>query len=1375
MGFTIVIAYGRADNEDSTRGGVLTVIDDKSLTLKRTLHNEPGFQSFEVEWGAQILEVANVYAPAQPIGRIDFFNTLRRKLSKHTYVGGDWNTVPDTTLDVNSANPLQYANRGATLLAQVMSEFGLMDERRDQLGNEREFTRDGSTRNGQVSSRLDRWYTPIEQDFLLTFKVENSFIFKSKSSDHRSVFLTLDNRMGKRGQERITLDETLISEIQVQEKIQEIVDEAYQGNHSQAKKWKRAHEHIKDYLLHESRQRKKRTNSELKKLRAMLKFVNFRNKRNGSTELSAACEKKIQREIFELESPEVIREPTEREALNMYDRAEVSTKAHFMTYKQKAKQQWINEMKKAEWTETETEGTKPTFNGSTKNMADIGNEFAKYYKVLFETKKIDAAKANRLLKELGKKKIYKDARNTLDEPFDEQVVLDTMENLPLGKQAGPNRIPNALYKRMSTVFAPLFTALINETRHTKKLPKHFLEGDISMLYKKDARDDPRHYRPITLLNTDYKIFTRILARRMGTMVHQFVSECQKGFVPDTFIGEASMLMRMIEAYINEDEDNRQGAFLFLDMEKAFDRVSYEFTNKGLEALGFGKHFKNWVGMMYNTDNAPKRRMYVNGYYSEQFQIKSGVAQGCPLSPLLFLIVAEALKISMDLEPGVKGITINDVIYKLTQFADDTTIFMGNIREEKAVTRALQSWCAATGMRENVKKREGLAMGKYKNQDLGRGIKWAPENGWCVSLGVPIGNDLNEAKWWGEKINKVRTLAQQWIGLKRSQYFGRNLIVQGMYYGRLRYWLYSVNMDKRLYSIVQKDADILNFSRDPTLEVGTDADGKPTKNAKRIRKFVANDTAIGPKPKGGLNTMDWAIHASNFKAQWVLRYLDPSKSSYKTLIDSFILYDKRRNCKYPEGRQIILQNLSVRERANMLSALPKTATYIKECFREFWKLNIRSAPDTWEGIGSESPWHGRRMKIDDVHDTWRTYFKHTLEIWQWSDFMNKDTNRLFTRGEWRDFVERLEKKHHNRTPTNLEIIENADAIVNIQKQIPREARLELRKAHTVPAQARQWVYLQRRNISWPAIVIDDTKAQRVWIDKVGRGHKMQVYVDHRHYSIIKAHTWHGKWAGPHGNYPVGDTKWKLPFGNAKEHKLQQYSINVLTKARQLEKMKPPASVTAWTARIGDLPWHKIWQIKPMYVAPRDTATWLKIQHRTLWVAKNGGCDSTTCNAAGCQHEETQLHLMTCSIIKSEYWEKIVKYARTFGIDADNRPAYWLGYAGNGKAVGREQAAIIALAWRSLYAQVVKARLDNKVLRLDVAYYNFTRFMISRVKAYGTKWRRWFLNQRLWQQTRMKMFPLRHRNNALIKLTAEAEYTIADGMYRLMDEARHQTLP
>ena len=70
-----------------------------------------------------------------------------------------------------------------------------------------------------------------------------------------------------------------------------------------------------------------------------------------------------------------------------------------------------------------------------------------------------------------------------------------------------------------------------------------------MLYKKGDREDPRNYRPITLLNTDYKIFTRVLAKRMLRSVHEFVAEAQKGFVPGVFIAEATQLLKIVEAYV----------------------------------------------------------------------------------------------------------------------------------------------------------------------------------------------------------------------------------------------------------------------------------------------------------------------------------------------------------------------------------------------------------------------------------------------------------------------------------------------------------------------------------------------------------------------------------------------------------------------------------------------------------------------------------------------------------------------------------------------------------------------------------------------------------------------------------------------------------
>ena len=91
-----------------------------------------------------------------------------------------------------------------------MEDLGLIDERREQLEGTKEFTRKGVNIRGEVvSTRLDRWYVPGETHYLLTFEVQNNFVFKKKSSDHSAVYTTLDNERRVSGSERNTIDEEL--------------------------------------------------------------------------------------------------------------------------------------------------------------------------------------------------------------------------------------------------------------------------------------------------------------------------------------------------------------------------------------------------------------------------------------------------------------------------------------------------------------------------------------------------------------------------------------------------------------------------------------------------------------------------------------------------------------------------------------------------------------------------------------------------------------------------------------------------------------------------------------------------------------------------------------------------------------------------------------------------------------------------------------------------------------------------------------------------------------------------------------------------------------------------------------------------------------
>jgi len=85
------------------------------------------------------------------------------------------------------------------------------------------------------------------------------------------------------------------------------------------------------------------------------------------------------------------------------------------------------------------------------------------------------------------------------------------------------------------------------------------EGDIILLYKKGYSRDPRNYRPITLLQVDYKILAKILVARMKKTVNNFVSKEQLGFVPKRLIREATHLLKLVQAYL--EEEGRDGLLL----------------------------------------------------------------------------------------------------------------------------------------------------------------------------------------------------------------------------------------------------------------------------------------------------------------------------------------------------------------------------------------------------------------------------------------------------------------------------------------------------------------------------------------------------------------------------------------------------------------------------------------------------------------------------------------------------------------------------------------------------------------------------------------------------------------------------------------------
>ena len=402
--------------------------------------------------------------------------------------------------------------------------------------------------------------------------------------------------------------------------------------------------------------------------------------------------------------------------------------------------------------------------------------------------------------------------------------------------------------------------VLNTSRQQGSLPPTFLEGITTVLYKKKDPTDTRNYRPITLLNNDYKIMTRVLTARLNHAIKQIVDPHQNGFVPDGFIAENTMLLNMLKALV-EDEDS-DAIFVFLDMEKAFDRCSWEYMQQALQNLGLGDdcppilddtadaavgdNFAQWVNLFYSNANPPTRRIRVGKKLGRAYELHSGVAQGCSLSPLLFIIIAEALTRLIQNDNNIEGIAG----HKISQYADDSTL-IARLKDRMRHLVHVATWEKATSMKENDDKREGILLGKLSRERhrAPKGIvkddKWVEDGDEIITLGAPLGNSRNATEWWWKKYKQIKARISKYYRMGRHSISGRNLIIQSILYGSMRYWLFSDIIPEEVMDAFEEDAYHMMWSQQPIFR-----EGETGSKHRRSRAYIKRPAAYLPQKRGG---------------------------------------------------------------------------------------------------------------------------------------------------------------------------------------------------------------------------------------------------------------------------------------------------------------------------------------------------------------------------------------------------------------------------------------------------------------------------------------------------------------------------------------------
>lgn len=150
----------------------------------------------------------------------------------------------------------------------------------------------------------------------------------------------------------------------------------------------------------------------------------------------------------------------------------------------------------------------------------------------------------------------------------------------------------------------------------------------------------------------------------------------------------------------------------MDFQKAFDSISWSFIQKTLASFNFGEGFQKWIKLLYcNTSSC----VINNGHSTAFFTLERGVRQGCPVSPLLFILVAEILAHKIRSDDDIHGIAIDETVLKISQLADDTTLFVGDANSLTQSFHVLDRFSKISGLLLNKRKTKVFGIGIDESQ------------------------------------------------------------------------------------------------------------------------------------------------------------------------------------------------------------------------------------------------------------------------------------------------------------------------------------------------------------------------------------------------------------------------------------------------------------------------------------------------------------------------------------------------------------------------------------------------------------------------------------------------------------------------------------
>jgi hypothetical protein len=283
------------------------------------------------------------------------------------------------------------------------------------------------------------------------------------------------------------------------------------------------------------------------------------------------------------------------------------------------------------------------------------------------------------------------------EPPTIEEIEDVIKRLKNNKAPGEDGLNPEIYKACSTEISRWLHGIFCTAWTYERLPKDWSEAILIPFFKKGDQSLCQNYRGISLIDIAGKIFATIILNRFINFRDNKTRRNQAGFRRGRGCVDQIFSLRL--ALEHRYRYQRPTVTCFLDFTAAFDSIHRPSLWRILEADGLPPKLLRLVKLFYIQ---PGNRVLVNGELSNRFETRTGVRQGCPLSPILFnFIVDWILKISLQ---GFSGVEISprENITDL-DYADDIVLLADSYVELQRVIERVNEVSQSIGLRINAEK------------------------------------------------------------------------------------------------------------------------------------------------------------------------------------------------------------------------------------------------------------------------------------------------------------------------------------------------------------------------------------------------------------------------------------------------------------------------------------------------------------------------------------------------------------------------------------------------------------------------------------------------------------------------------------------------